>query len=101
VEHNFYVYILSNSRRSVFYIGYTNNLKRRLLEHIDKSVNTHSFAKKYNCDDIVYYEHHGYIINALAREKQLKRWSRIKKKKLILLKNPGLVSYNLQVLMSE
>ena len=81
----FHVYILSNRRRTVLYIGVTNNLQRRLAEHEAGQVS--SFTKKYNATDLIYYEVFDSIKEAIAREKQLKGWKREKKLKLILKHN--------------
>jgi len=51
----YYVYIMSNYTNSVLYIGVTNNLLKRVLEHKEKS-NSTSFTSKYNVDKLVYYE---------------------------------------------
>lgn len=70
----------------VLYIGVTNDLVRRVKEH--KQGLNHSFTKKYHVDWLVYYEHFHYINNAIAREKELKKWRRAKKIKLINTMNP-------------
>ena len=85
----FYVYFVSNPNRTVLYIGVTNNLERRVLEHKAKSIP--GFTKKYNCVDLVYYEQVSDIKAAIQREKQLKKWNRIKKLNLIKAFNPKLV----------
>ena len=90
----FYVYILSNPSRSVLYIGFTENLERRLQEHIANKRTNSSFAGKYNCTDLIYYETYKYVNEAIAREKQLKRWSRVKKDNLILNSYPKQLSLN-------
>ena len=69
-DFNFYVYIITNKRNSVLYIGVTNNLKRRIEEH--KKKYTKGFASKYNVDKLVYFEHFNYINDAIQREKRLK-----------------------------
>jgi putative endonuclease len=74
--------------RYVLYIGVTNNLKRRIIEH--ESGFKNSFAKKYNCNYLVYYEEYRSIINAIKREKELKGWRREKKEALIRSENPQL-----------
>jgi len=84
--HDYYVYIIS-SNTGVLYIGVTNNLVRRLLEHKKRSIK--GFTERYYANKLVYYEHHRYILNAIEREKQLKRWSRNKKVKLIKTINPA------------
>ncbi len=78
------VYILS-SYTKVLYIGVTGNLQRRILEHKSKSVD--GFTKKYNVDKLVYFEQTENVMSALEREKQLKKWNRNKKKKLIEMNN--------------
>jgi putative endonuclease len=84
--YNFYIYILS-STSGTLYIGVTNNLKRRIMEH-KKLSNNDSFTKKYSCFKLVYYECFSYVNNAINREKQIKRWSRKKKIELINNINP-------------
>ncbi len=83
---NYYVYILSNEARTL-YIGITNNLERRRYEHKNKLI--HGFTKKYNLTKLVYYETTTEIRDAIAKEKQLKGWLRIKKIILIEESNPG------------
>ena len=83
---NYYVYILSNEARTL-YIGITNNLERRMYEHKNKLID--GFTKKYNLTKLVYYETTTEIRDAIAREKQLKGWLRIKKIIVIEESNPG------------
>lgn len=88
----YFVYILSNKYRTVLYIGVTNNLKRRLYEHEHHLIE--GFTKKYNVSDLIYFEESEFIESAIAREKQLKRWSRNKKEILIKQINPSFQSLN-------
>ena len=89
-EHNYFVYIITNIAKTVLYIGVTNNLNRRLSEHKKESETVRkSFAGRYNCIYLVYFEHHSYILNAIAREKQIKGWLRSKKIALIEEFNPS------------
>ena len=82
--YNYHVYILTNQRRNVLYIGVTNNLIKRLYEHKqDSEGKKKTFAGKYNTIYLVYYERFQYIEHAIQREKQLKGWTREKKDKLI------------------
>lgn len=81
------VYILTNKNNTVLYIGVTNDLIRRILEHTEK-LNPSSFSAKYNLDKLVYFENFHNIDEAISREKQLKAGSRIKKEKLINEMNP-------------
>lgn len=82
----FYIYIMSNCRRTVLYIGVTNSLERRYIEHVLKK-DKESFSAKYNVCDLLYYEEYGSSLDAIAREKQLKTWSRKKKIQLIERQN--------------
>jgi putative endonuclease len=82
----YYVYILSNKNDNVIYVGVTNNLSRRVLEH--KQKRSKGFTERYNVDKLIYFETFEFIRPAIAREKQLKGYSRIKKEKLINAFNP-------------
>ena len=75
-----YVYIMANSRPTL-YTGVTNNLERRMYEHRNGLVE--GFTKKYNCKKLVFFEEYLSIIDALNREKQIKKWRRSKKEWLI------------------
>lgn len=83
----FATYIMSNCRNSVLYIGITNDLKRRILEHKSK-VDFNSFTAKYNVVKLVYFEKFQSVNEAIAREKQLKHWNREWKIGLISEMNP-------------
>ena len=80
--NEYYVYILTNKHKTVLYTGLTNNIQKRLHEHKSK-IHTKSFTAKYNVEYLVYYEHFDSIIYAIAREKAIKRLTRIQKDKLI------------------
>lgn len=86
-EKNGYVYILTNKRRTVLYIGVTNDLLRRFLEH-QTVYNRNSFTSKYNVNLLVYYEIYATVQLAITREKQLKNLVRRKKMDLINNFNP-------------
>ena len=77
----YYVYIITNKRNSVLYIGVTNDLEKRIYEHRTKLID--GFTKKYNVSKLVYYEVFNDIYNAITREKQVKSGSRKKKIDLI------------------
>ena len=81
MNKQFYVYIMTNNRNTVLYIGVTNDLKRRVYEHKEKLAN--GFTKKYNITKLIYYEVFEDIENAILREKQLKAGSRQKKVQLV------------------
>jgi len=87
--HNYYVYILTNKVKTVLYIGITNDLKTRLYYHTNPEANSKHFTHKYNCKYLIYFEHHQDVEIAIDREKQLKRWNRVKKENLIKTKNPN------------
>ena len=82
----YYVYILTNWDDSVIYIGVTGNLERRLYEHKNKLAD--GFTKKYNVNKLVYFESTSDVYSALSREKQLKKWTRVKKNQLVETLNP-------------
>ena len=82
-----YVYFVSNAYNNVLYIGVTNSLKRRSLEHANKLGSR--FTIKYNCGKLVYYEVYPDIEQAIAREKLLKRYKRKWKDKLVESINPN------------
>ena len=82
----YYVYILTNWNNKVMYIGVTNDLYKRIYQHKNKLVD--GFTKKYNVTKLVYYESTEDVTSAIAREKQLKGWTRKKKDKLVVMINP-------------
>ncbi|TAG99851.1 MAG: GIY-YIG nuclease family protein [Sphingobacteriales bacterium] len=87
--HNYYVYIITNINKKVLYTGVTNNLKRRLYEHENGIAEySSSFTGRYNVQHLLYFEYHQYILDAIAREKQIKGWTREKKVKMITDFNP-------------
>mgnify|MGYP002711805088 CR=1 FL=1 len=81
-----WVYILTNHTNSVLYTGVTNDVIRRTFEHRSKTVN--GFAEKYNTYKLVYAEETNSAEEAIAREKQIKGWTRAKKIALIETINP-------------
>ena len=85
-DYKFYVYILANWNNAVLYVGITNNLVRRIYEHKNTLVN--GFTKRYNVDKLVYYEQGTDVHAAIAREKEIKKWRREKKNKLVMTMNP-------------
>ena len=80
-DHNYYIYIISNWNNKVIYVGMTNDLERRIYEHKNKIFE--GFSKKYNLNKLVYYEHTNDVNAAIRREKEIKKWRREKKNKLI------------------
>jgi putative endonuclease len=86
-HQNYFVYILTNAdRHTVLYIGLTNSLERCARQH---SLGLGSaFAREHNVHKLIYFEVYPDPTSAIAREKQLKRWSRAKKEALVATRNP-------------
>jgi putative endonuclease len=85
-EHHYYVYIMA-SRSLTLYIGFTSELEIRVQQH--KNGIFEGFSKTYQCHRLVYVERYSDVQRAIAREKQLKHWSRAKKLTLIKRDNPA------------
>ena len=83
----YYVYILTNQSNTTLYIGVTNNLQRRIYEHKNELID--GFTKRYKLHKLVFFEETNDVNSAIAREKQLKHWTREKKNKLIENINPN------------
>ena len=81
-----YVYILASKRNGTLYIGVTSDLIKRVWQHKNDVVE--GFSSKYDVHDLVYYENHVSIEDAILREKQVKRWRRQWKINLIQSINP-------------
>lgn len=84
-----YVYILSNFKRNVFYVGVCDNVEKRISQH--KNNEGGYFTSKYKCHFLVYVEAFNDINYAIAREKQLKSWNREWKIELIKKDNPDMI----------
>ncbi len=82
----FYVYILCNKRNGTLYIGVTSNLVKRVFEHRNELAE--GFSKTYGTHRLVWYERHENAESAITREKQLKKWRREWKLRLIDERNP-------------
>jgi putative endonuclease len=96
-QHHYHVYIVTNPEKTVLYTGVTNNLAQRLTEHWENRRNPKTFAGKYYCYNLIYYEYFPYIKNAIIREKEIKGWRRQKKTDLIKTLNPNWVFMNVEV----
>ncbi|MBQ3667412.1 MAG: GIY-YIG nuclease family protein [Elusimicrobiaceae bacterium] len=81
-----YVYILTNQYNTTLYVGVTNDLVRRVYEHKQELIE--GFTKRYKLHKLVYYEQTPSIVQAITREKELKKWNRSWKDKLINDFNP-------------
>lgn len=87
--HNYFVYIVTNKAKRVLYIGMTNNLAKRLSEHeLNANGPKSTFAGRYNCYYLLYWERFQFVQDAYSREKELKGWRREKKNNLISSFNP-------------
>lgn len=84
--HQYYVYILTNKKNGTLYIGMSNDLERRVYEHKNELVQ--GFTKEYGLKQLVYFESHQYVNDAILREKRLKKWKRQWKINLIEEDNP-------------
>ena len=84
-DHEYFVYIMGSSSGTL-YIGMTNSVYRRALQH--KAGEIEGFSSEYHCDRLLHYESFDDVHKAISREKQLKGWSRAKKIALIEAKNP-------------
>jgi putative endonuclease len=80
--------MLTNKSKTVIYTGVTNDLKGRLYWHENPEPFSKSFTAKFRCYYLLYYEHFGDVDTAIAREKQIKGYSRKKKELLINNFNP-------------
>ena len=81
------MYIATNQRNTVLYTGISGQLSARMSQHKEHRIS--GFTKKYNIEKLVYYEVFETPYDAIAREKEVKGWTRIKKLALINSKNPN------------
>lgn len=88
-DHNYFVYITTNVTKSTLYIGMTNDIPTRLLQHYENRGDSKTFAGKYHCYHLIYWERFQYVDHAIEREKELKKWNRAKKEALINSLNPA------------
>ena len=82
------VYMITNTYHTVLYVGVTSDIPTRIYQHKTKE-DPNSFASKYNCYKLVYFEDFQFIEEAIDREKQVKKYSRKKKEQLINGLNPN------------
>ncbi len=86
-EKLFAVYILTNTYHTVLYTGVTSDLRARMVQHREGLID--GFAKKYHCKILLHYQTTGSAEAAIAREKEIKGWSRVKKEVIITMQNPS------------
>jgi len=95
-----FVYMMSNDRRTVLYIGVTSDLRQRYVQHRDHLF-PGSFTDRYRCEALVYFEQYDDIGVAIERETTLKKWSRKKKDLLIWEMNPSVENLGERLLEEE
>jgi putative endonuclease len=83
----YYVYLLANRKDGTLYLGVTSNIVRRVYEH--KQRLAHGFTSRYGVDRLVWFECHDDPVSAITREKDIKKWRRAWKIRLIEADNPG------------
>ncbi|MCL2354136.1 MAG: GIY-YIG nuclease family protein [Defluviitaleaceae bacterium] len=83
-----YIYFMASKNNFTLYVGLATNLEERIWQH-KNHIDTNSFATKYNCTKLVYFEEHSCIAEAIQREKQLKNWKREWKNTLVEKDNPN------------
>ena len=86
MSKQFHIYILTSKRNGTLYTGVTSNLPQRIWQHKNDQID--GFCKKYNVKQLVYFEEHNTAEIAITREKQIKKWNRAWKLKLIEENNP-------------
>jgi putative endonuclease len=86
ISNRFFVYILANRRKGTLYVGLTNDIRRRMVEH--KRMLVAGFTRLHRVDRLMYAEEYASILEARARERSLKRWRRAWKIALIEKTNP-------------
>jgi putative endonuclease len=100
MNKQYYVYILANKNNSVLYIGVTSNIHKRLFEHRN-AVDKDSFSAKYGLKKLIYIEVYNNPLDAIKREKQIKKWNRKWKEELINEQNPGWIDLSEEYLKLE
>ena len=84
--HQYFVYIMTNHRKTVLYTGMTNSLEKRVWQHKNHAIP--GFTARYNCVWLIYFEVFQDVNQTISRETQIKTWSRKKKEALINSMNP-------------
>jgi putative endonuclease len=83
----YYVYLLASDKNGTLYLGVTNDVVRRAYQHKSKAVG--GFTKRYQVERLVWFEIYDDAVTAIAREKELKKWRRAWKIRLIEESNPN------------
>ena len=92
------VYIVTNPKCRVLYTGVSNDLAQILVEHYLNKGKNDTFAERYFCYNLLYWESFDYVEDAIAREKEIKSWRREKKEQLINSFNPDWKFLNREIL---
>lgn len=95
---HFFVYIVTNPKKKVLYLGVTPNLEQSLVEHYENRRQAQTFAGRYYCYHLVYYEKLADETKAIHRKEELQAWSKAHKEALISKFNPTWKSLNAQVM---
>jgi putative endonuclease len=93
----YFFYITTNPSKTVLYCGMTNDLEQRIVEHYLDRGSTKTFAGRYSCFYLLFYEIYQYVDDAIDREKEIKKWSRRKKEILIDTMNPERSFLNIEL----
>ena len=94
----YFCYIITNIRRKTLYIGITNDLEIRLTEHYQNRGEQKTFAGRYYCHYLLWFERFALAEDAIAKEKELKKWNRAKKEALIKETNPNMKFLNREIM---
>jgi len=94
MDNHYFVYIITNPGKTVLYTGVCNDIARRMYEHYENRGNKKTFAGRYFCYNLLFYELFNDIQYAIEREKEIKGWTRKKKEDLIAILNPDWLFYN-------
>jgi putative endonuclease len=78
-NHNYYIYITTNPAKTVLYTGVTNNIARRMQEHYENRGKKETFAGKFYCYNLIYWERFSHINDAISREKEIKAGQKLRK----------------------
>ena len=95
---NYFIYITTNPKKTVLYTGMTNDLEQRLVEHYLNRGLPKTFAGRYYCYNLIYFERFSLADHAIEREKEIKDWSRSKKEALIHKLNPDWRFLNVDIM---
>jgi putative endonuclease len=95
---NYFIYITTNPSKTVLYVGFTNDLYSRMIQHYNNRGKQSSFAGRYYCYKLIYYERFSFPNQGIDREKEIKNMSRMEKENLINSMNPKWVFYNINAL---